>query len=495
MKMIDETNLKAQSNQNNPLNNTNSFNQNNSNQNYNPNNNNLNNIFNQNNNNLNSFSNQNNFNNQNNNVQNNNNQNNILNNNNNNTTMKMGETQCKEKIARFFENRFRIANARKSWYKLQMKLKDKNEGLLEIVKKLKKNILLNKFNNNNNNQNNIFNNNSNQNNSFNNNQNNYDHNYENNHRYIEQSALKEEEEEEEEEMEIGDKRCSLKEHKELEAKVYCQECKIYMCNKCQNIHSSLCLNHHSFKLDKNIKEIFTGICKEKNHCNTLDYFCITHNQLCCSACLCKIKGKGNGFHNNCDVCFLKGIKKNKKDKLDENIKFLEDLSKTIEQSIIELKNLFENINDQKEKLKLDIQTIFTKIRSALNKREDELLSKVDEQYGNLFKEDLIKKSEEIPNKIKESLNKGYSINMGWDDKIKLCSLINECINIENNVLNINQIKKDIEDSNSNQNVEIKFNLQEDDINKFLETIINFGDILNNKNILYSKRDMNLYPFQ
>ena len=281
-------------------------------------------------------------------------------------------------------------------------------------------------------------------------------------------------------MEIN-KKCSLKGHKEINAIIYCQECKIYMCNKCQNIHSNLCLNHHSFKLDKDIKEIFTGICKEKNHCNKLDYFCKTHNQLCCAACLCKIKGKENGFHSDCDVCFLKKIKKNKKDKLDENIKYLENLSKTIEQSIIELKELFQNINEKKEKLKLDIQSIFTKIRSALNKREDELLDKVDYQYVSYFKEDLIKKSEEIPNKIQESLNKGYTINREWADKTKLSSLVNDCINIENNVLNINQIKEDIEKSNSNQNLEIKFNLEEKDINKFLETIINFGDILNNKN--------------
>ena len=64
-----------------------------------------------------------------------------------NTALKMREAQYKERIARFFEDRFRLANARKNWKKLynKLKLKDKNEDLLEIVKKLKKNILLNKF--------------------------------------------------------------------------------------------------------------------------------------------------------------------------------------------------------------------------------------------------------------------------------------------------------------------------------------------------------------
>ena len=63
--------------------------------------------------------------------------------------------------------------------------------------------------------------------------------------------LEEEEEEEEEEIKNEDlkkifekQKCSLKEHNEIDAKIYCQECKIYMCNKCENIHSGLINNHH-----------------------------------------------------------------------------------------------------------------------------------------------------------------------------------------------------------------------------------------------------------
>ena len=41
------------------------------------------------------------------------------------------------------------------------------------------------------------------------------------------------------------KNCSLKEHCEIEAISYCKECNIYMCNKCEKIHSGLCQNHHT----------------------------------------------------------------------------------------------------------------------------------------------------------------------------------------------------------------------------------------------------------
>ena len=119
-------------------------------------------------------------------------------------------------------------------------------------------------------------------------------------------------------------------HDEINAVIYCQECRAYMCNKCENYHSKLFNNHHQYNLDKDINELFTGYCKEKNHCNKLEYFCINHNTLCCVSCLSKIKDKRNGQHRDCNVCYIKKIKKSKKNNLSKNIKFLEDLSLTLE---------------------------------------------------------------------------------------------------------------------------------------------------------------------
>ena len=172
-------------------------------------------------------------------------------------------------------------------------------------------------------------------------------------------------------------KCSNKEHQEIEALVYCQICKIYMCNKCENIHQKLCINHFPYSVKENINEIFTGICKEKNHLNDLEYFCKSHNTLCCAACISKIKGKGNGQHSDCEICFIENISNEKKNKLKDNIKLLEDLSISLKKTIIDLKNIFEKNEEGKEQLKLKIQNIFTKLRSTLNEREDELLLEVD----------------------------------------------------------------------------------------------------------------------
>ena len=88
-----------------------------------------------------------------------------------------------------------------------------------------------------------------------------------------------------------------------------------MCNKCEKLHQGLVKNHHQFKLDNNINEIFTGFCMKKNHLNKLEYLCKTHNQLCCTACIAKIKAKGYGQHKYCRVCFIQKVRNKKMNNL------------------------------------------------------------------------------------------------------------------------------------------------------------------------------------
>ena len=102
---------------------------------------------------------------------------------------------------------------------------------------------------------------------------------------------------------------------------------------------------------------------------------------------------------------------------------------------------------------------------------------VDKKFDNLFfKEDIIKEGEKLPNKLKESLEKGKIIINDWN-KDKLNSLINDCLNIENNIKDINIINESIKKCNSN-NSKIYFIPQESDINYFIDIIKEFGKIYN-----------------
>lgn len=230
---------------------------------------------------------------------------------------------------------------------------------------------------------------------------------------------------------VNNQKCSFQDHKEVNAVIYCQECKIYLCNKCENFHLKLFINHHTYKIDKN-QEIFTGYCNEQYHNDILNYFCINHNKLCCSSCLCKIKDKKYGQHADCEVCYIIEIKNEKKKNMKENIKKLEELSKNINKAINKIKVLYETIINEKENLKLKMQKVFTKIRNAINEREDDLLLEIDKRFDTkYFKEDFIKEIEKLPEKINISLEKGNKLENKWEDENKLNLIINDSINIIN----------------------------------------------------------------
>ena len=138
--------------------------------------------------------------------------------------------------------------------------------------------------------------------------------------------------EEEEENDI--KKCSLEEHKEIDAISFCQECKVYMCNKCKNTHSGFLKTHHTFDLNQKTNSQFIGICKRNNHFLNLEYFCKTHNILCCVACISKLEGKGNGKHKNCDICFIEDIKNDKQKSFNDNFEKLKEKLKLIEEIML-----------------------------------------------------------------------------------------------------------------------------------------------------------------
>ena len=239
-------------------------------------------------------------------------------------------------------------------------------------------------------------------------------------------------------MDIG-KKCSSKEHSEIEAVYFCQNCNIYMCDKCEKFHSNMFQNHLKLSIDKDKKDIFTGLCKEKDHSSLLLFFCKTHNKLCFSSCLCNIKKKGFGQHKDCDVCEIEDIKEEKKNKYEENIKYLENIFNNIQESINNLKLISGKIEENREQFISKVKKIFTKLRNALNERENELLLIINEKFKDFyFGDEIIKENEKLSNQIKTILENNKKDYNKWNIKEKLNIDINECLEMEEK---INQIKK------------------------------------------------------
>ena len=92
----------------------------------------------------------------------------------------------------------------------------------------------------------------------------------------------------------------------------------------------------------------------------------------------------------------------------------------------------------------------------------------------------MKKSEKLPNLIKNDLEKGKKIDTEWDEISKLKSIINDCIIIENNIMNINKINEDINKYNSNNKI-IQFGPESNELKAFIENIRFFGNLYETKN--------------
>ena len=136
---------------------------------------------------------------------------------------------------------------------------------------------------------------------------------------------------------------------------------------------------------------------------------------------------------------------------------------------------------------MEIQKIFTNIRNSLNNREDELLIEVDKEFYKLFgDENIIKEGEKLPEKIKKSLEKQKILGNEWNDN-KLISIINDCINIENDISQINGINENINKCKKNNKIKISLYLNNDEINKLTENIKNLGRI---SLIFFSKINFN-----
>ena len=124
---------------------------------------------------------------------------------------------------------------------------------------------------------------------------------------------------------------------------------------------------------------------------------------------------------------------------------------------------------------MEVQKIFTKIRNELNNREDEILNEIDKKFDELYcDEKIFKDKNKLMNIIKFSLENGKKIKYNNE---KLLSFINDCINIENNIKDINSFNENIKKFKNSKDIKIIFDYGvKEQFSRFIEKIKNFGYI-------------------
>jgi len=279
-------------------------------------------------------------------------------------------------------------------------------------------------------------------------------------------------------MKDTSKKCSLGEHSKINAKAFCQECKILMCDECEDYHKEICDTHRLHKLDKNVMNI-KDLIEQAMKINEINFFCKTHNKLCYRKCKQKFKEEDNHNDDKCDIYLINYVEEDKRNQLKNNIQYLENLLNNLKDNANKLKEMSDIINEKKENLKVKIQKIFTKIRNAINDREEELFSEIDANYDDLFfQKDIIKEGEKLSQTIKKQIEKAKLIDNQWDNN-KLNSLIKDCLNFENNIKEINEIKENVAKFNVNE-LDLTFSPEENEINYIFDKIKKFGKTNYNK---------------
>jgi prefoldin subunit 5 len=156
---------------------------------------------------------------------------------------------------------------------------------------------------------------------------------------------------------------------------------------------------------------------------------------------------------------------------------LEDLSNIIKDKIKKLSAVYKKLNDNKEDLKSKIQKTITNIRNKINEREDELFSTLDSIFSDICpSEKIMKDFEKMPKKIEELLQKKNDIEKKLDDSFILNSYINDCINIENDLKDINEKIALINKYAHNSEIKICFFPEEKDMDIIFNNIKSFGKI-------------------
>ena len=128
---------------------------------------------------------------------------------------------------------------------------------------------------------------------------------------------------------------------------------------------------------------------------------------------------------------------------------------------------------------MSIQNIFNQIKIALHERKEKLLLEVENQYKEIFdNEDILEESEKLSNKIKSLLEEGKIFDKDWNDNDKINSIINSCINIEDNIKNIEVTNESIKNRKIDKDLKIEFLFEKENFDGFIEDIKSFGTIYN-----------------
>ena len=180
------------------------------------------------------------------------------------------------------------------------------------------------------------------------------------------------------------RKCSK--HQNAEVVTYYPECKKFCCTECDKLMRELFPEYHPLPIEEasELTLTFEDRCKEIGHSDCpLNYFCKTHNELCCSECAYS----GTGKHRGCAVVRARDMEMEFKARLSASV---DSLSAEVERIEADMKrpdgvaatfaDRVARAEEAKQEVAEAVQEAFARYKEAVDKRKAALLADLEKRY-------------------------------------------------------------------------------------------------------------------
>ncbi|XP_063410741.1 uncharacterized protein LOC134693765 [Mytilus trossulus] len=259
------------------------------------------------------------------------------------------------------------------------------------------------------------------------------------------------------------------------AEEYCPVCEEALCTECKDHHNlaNASKNHQTISIDEYnklpafIREI-KQYCEE--HGNRFEFFCPTHNELCCKRCITTTHNECKGYKVIED--FVDKYSKSSA-ALDEYEQTLKDVEENIQTAIVDRKYNLEEFKKQKQSFKTQIK----KKKAEIIKHFDNLEAKIRNELSAVGGEKA-QNVQSVIEKLEESKNKNIQLKKDIDAMKKYGSNIQVFMGTTKLLQPVSSQEKfvrSLQDDESLRFIDLECSISEE-LNKIQTDIRSFGTI-------------------
>ena len=174
--------------------------------------------------------------------------------------------------------------------------------------------------------------------------------------------------------------------KKRESSCYCRTCK-FICEKCKDFHSEWedFASHEIISLEQLTTNVMNHVSPAKKELpcpshpeKQVDLYCETCEEMICRDCIVRV-------HRDHQYDLVRAAFPKHRDEIEASLEPVESQLASVNKALEGLDILCTTINDQRQSLKTKVKSTMHQIHQALEKREEELVSEIDQMIDQKLK--------------------------------------------------------------------------------------------------------------